>query len=64
MLSMKVLMCKILQNFSVHTDLKFSDIQLSLDILLRNTNGYPVTIRSRERRPTFKREKEDVSVDK
>jgi len=64
MLSMKVLMCKVLQKYSVHTDLKIGDIQLSLNLLLRNANGYPVTIRPRKRRTTFKREKDNASVNK
>ncbi|XP_025415552.1 cytochrome P450 4C1-like isoform X2 [Sipha flava] len=50
MLSMKVLVSTFLRNYSVHTDTKLSDIKLKMDILLRSVHGYPVTIRSRDRR--------------
>lgn len=55
MLSMKVLMSTFLRNYSVHTDIKLSDIKLKLDLLMRSVHGYPVTIRTRDRRPTYKR---------
>ncbi|XP_016664232.1 cytochrome P450 4g15 [Acyrthosiphon pisum] len=54
MLSMKVLVATFLRNYSVHTDCKFNDIKLKLDLLLRSSNGYPVTIRTRDRRPVYK----------
>lgn len=54
MLSMKVLVSTFLRNYSVHTDVKLSDIKLKLDLLMRSANGYPVTIRPRDRRPTYK----------
>ncbi|XP_060849504.1 cytochrome P450 4g1-like [Rhopalosiphum padi] len=54
MLSMKVLVSTFLRNFSVHTDYTFNDIKLKLDLLLRSVNGYPVTIRTRNRRPINK----------
>lgn len=52
---MKVLMSTFLRNYSVHTDIKLSDIKLKLDLLMRSVHGYPVTIRARDRRPTYKR---------
>ncbi|CAH1715439.1 unnamed protein product [Aphis gossypii] len=55
MLSMKVLISTFLRNYSVHTDLKLSDIKLKLDLILRCSNGFPVTIRQRDRRPTYKK---------
>uniref|UniRef100_A0A2S2Q055 Cytochrome p450 n=1 Tax=Sipha flava TaxID=143950 RepID=A0A2S2Q055_9HEMI len=55
MLSMKILISTFLQNFSVYTDTKISDIKFKLDLLMRSANGYPVTIRRRDRRPTYKR---------
>jgi len=55
MLSMKVLVSTFLRNYSVHTDIKLSDIKLKIDVLLRSSNGYPVTIQPRDRRPTHKR---------
>ncbi|KAF0747584.1 cytochrome P450 4C1-like [Aphis craccivora] len=55
MLSMKVLVSTFLRNYSVHTDIKLSDIKLKLDLLMRSSNGYPVTIRKRERKPTYKK---------
>jgi len=53
--SMKVLISTFLRNYSVHTDIKLSDIKLKLDLLIRSSNGYPVTIRQRDRRPTYKK---------
>lgn len=55
MLSMKVLMSMFLRNFTVHTEMKITDIRLKLDLLMRSVNGYPVTIRQRERIPMYKR---------
>ncbi|XP_016658611.1 cytochrome P450 4C1 isoform X3 [Acyrthosiphon pisum] len=54
MLSMKVMMSMFLRNYSVHTNCKFNDIKLKLDLLLRSANGYPVFIQSRDRRPSYK----------
>jgi len=55
MLSMKVLVSTFLRNYSLHTDVKLTDIKLKIDVLLRSSNGYPVTIRQRDRRPTYKK---------
>lgn len=55
MLSMKVLISTFLRDFSIHTDFKITDIKLKLDLLMRSVHGYPVTIRPRDRRPTYKR---------
>lgn len=55
MLSMKILISTFLQNFSIHTDTKLSDIKLKLDLLIRSAHGYPVTIRRRDKIPTYKR---------
>lgn len=60
MLSMKVLISTFLRNYSVHADIKLSDIKLKLDLLMRSVHGYPVTIRPRDRRPTYKRNQIDV----
>lgn len=54
MLSMKVMMSTFLRNYSVHTSCTFNDIKLKLDLLLRSANGYPVTIQTRDRRPSYK----------
>ncbi|XP_050423131.1 cytochrome P450 4C1-like [Adelges cooleyi] len=53
--SMHVFIATFLRNFSVHTTWKMSDIKLRLDLMIRSVNGYPVTIRPRDRRPTYKR---------
>jgi len=57
MMSMKVLVSTFLRNYSVHTDLKLGDIKLKLDLVIRSLNGYPVTIRERDRRPTYHNKK-------
>lgn len=63
MLSMKVLISTFLRNFSVHTDWKLNDIELKLDLLMRSAKGYPVTIKPRDRRPTYKRNpKQSVDI--
>ncbi|KAF0760019.1 Uncharacterized protein FWK35_00004731, partial [Aphis craccivora] len=53
MLSMKVLVSTFLRNYSVHTNIKLSDVKLKVDILMRSANGYPITIQQRDRRPTY-----------
>lgn len=55
MLSMKAIVSTFLRHFSVHTDVKLKDIKLQLGLLIRSVHGYPVTIRPRDRRPTYKR---------
>ncbi|XP_015366846.1 PREDICTED: cytochrome P450 4g15-like [Diuraphis noxia] len=55
MLSMKVTLSTFLRYFSVHTDIKLTDIKLKVDLLIRSVHGYPVTIRPRDKRPTCKR---------
>lgn len=62
MLSMKVLVSTFLRNYSVHTDVKLSDIKLKLDLLMRSANGYPVTIQTRDRRPTYKKNSSKVNL--
>ncbi|CAI6360436.1 unnamed protein product [Macrosiphum euphorbiae] len=52
MLSMKVTVSTFLRHFSVHTDIKLTDIKLKIDLLMRSVHGYPVTIRPRMKRPT------------
>ncbi|VVC45436.1 Hypothetical protein CINCED_3A017723 [Cinara cedri] len=47
LLNITVLLTQILRNFSVHTDLKFSDIKLKFNLTIKSVNGYPVTIRPR-----------------
>ncbi|XP_060860448.1 cytochrome P450 4C1-like [Metopolophium dirhodum] len=54
MLSMKAVVSTFLRHFSVHTDVKLTDIKLTLGLLMRSVHGYPVTIRPRDRRPTYK----------
>jgi cytochrome P450 family 4 len=56
MLSMKVTVSTFLRHFSVHTDIKLTDIRLKIDLLMRSVNGYPVTILPRVKRPTYKRD--------
>ncbi|XP_022175937.1 cytochrome P450 4C1-like [Myzus persicae] len=52
MLSMKVTVSTFLRHFSVHTDIKITDIKLKIDLLMRSVHGYPVTIRPRDIRST------------
>ncbi|XP_060876038.1 cytochrome P450 4C1-like isoform X2 [Metopolophium dirhodum] len=51
MLSMKVTVSTFLRHFSVHTDIKLTDIKLKIDLLMRSVHGYPVKIRPRVKRP-------------
>ncbi|XP_029343853.1 cytochrome P450 4g15-like [Acyrthosiphon pisum] len=53
MMSMKVTVSTFLRHFSVHTDIKLTDIKLKIDLLMRSVHGYPVTIRPRDKRPTY-----------
>jgi len=55
MLSMKVTLSTFLRNFSVHSDMKLTDIKLEIGIMMKSVHGYPVTIQPRDRRPTYKR---------
>lgn len=55
MLSMNVLVSTVLQNYSLHLEIKFIDFKLKIDVLLRSSNGYPVTIRQRDRIPRYKK---------
>lgn len=50
---MKVTVSTFLRHFSVHTDIKLKDIKLKIDLLMRSVHGYPVTIRPRDKRPTY-----------
>lgn len=52
MLSMKIFVCNILRNFSIHTDKKFNDMKFKFDLIMRSVNGYPVTIRPRNKTQT------------
>ncbi|VVC27500.1 Hypothetical protein CINCED_3A009624 [Cinara cedri] len=45
---MTLLISDVLRKFSVHTDMKLSDIKLKLGITLHNTVGFPITIQSRK----------------
>ncbi|VVC31200.1 Cytochrome P450, E-class, group I,Cytochrome P450,Cytochrome P450, conserved site, partial [Cinara cedri] len=45
---MTVLLSDVLRNFSVHTDMKLSDIKLNVGVVLHNTVGFPITIQSRK----------------
>lgn len=54
-LSIKLLVIKFLKHYSVHMDLKLSDIHLEMDLVLKSTKGFPVTIRSREKKNTLHR---------
>jgi len=54
MLKMKVTMSTLLRKFSLHTDMKLTDIKLRLGILMKCVHGYPVTIQPRNKRPTYK----------
>ncbi|XP_015366844.1 PREDICTED: cytochrome P450 4g15-like [Diuraphis noxia] len=53
MWSMKVTVSTFLRNFSVHSDMKLTDIKLKLGLMMRSVHGYPVTIRPRDRRPIY-----------
>nr|UMO80440.1 cytochrome P450 CYP380C40 [Myzus persicae] len=58
MLSMKATLSTFLRNFSVHTDVKLTDIKLKLGLMMRSVHGYPVTIRPRDRRLTYNKRTE------
>lgn len=62
MLSMKVLISMVLRNYKLNTEVKLSDIKLKLDLLMRSVNGYPVTIETRDRRPTWMRNNDNKNV--
>lgn len=51
MMLMKVLVSTFLRNFSIHTELKLCDVKLKMDLLMRSSRGYPVTIQPRNRIP-------------
>ncbi|XP_050545276.1 cytochrome P450 4C1-like isoform X3 [Daktulosphaira vitifoliae] len=53
MLFIKVLLSTFLRNYSVHTKCKMSDIKLKFDFIMKSVHGYQVTIRPRERKPTY-----------
>lgn len=54
MISMKLMICDVLRNFSLHTDTKLSDIRVKMnDAFTRKVGGYPITIRPRDRRPSY-----------
>ncbi|XP_060860449.1 cytochrome P450 4C1-like [Metopolophium dirhodum] len=59
-LSMKVTVSTFLRHFSIHTDIKLTDIKLKLGLLMRSVDGYPVTIRPRDKRPTYKRNQKPI----
>ncbi|XP_050438038.1 cytochrome P450 4C1-like [Adelges cooleyi] len=46
-LSMKLMLVAVLRNYSVHTKVKYSDIELQMDMLAKSAHGYYVTIRPR-----------------
>jgi cytochrome P450 family 4 len=48
---MKLMMVALLRRYSVHTDSKLSDIKLKIDLLAKKADGYPITIRPRNRIP-------------
>ncbi|XP_060848230.1 cytochrome P450 4C1-like isoform X1 [Rhopalosiphum padi] len=49
MISMKLMMVAVLRRYSVHTECKMSEIEMQIDLLAKKANGYPITIRPRER---------------
>ncbi|CAI6354070.1 unnamed protein product [Macrosiphum euphorbiae] len=56
MISMKLMISEVLRNFSVHTDIKLSDVRIKMnDAFTRKVGGYPITVRPRDRRPTYVR---------
>jgi len=55
MLSMKVTVSTFLRHFSVHTDIKLTDVKLKVDLMMRSVHGYPVTILPRDKIPSYKR---------
>lgn len=53
---MKLLVSEVLRNFSVHTDVKLSDVKIKMnDAFTRIVGGYPITIRPRDKRPSYMR---------
>lgn len=48
MLSMKVTISKIIQNYKLETDVTLNDIQLKVDLLLRSANGYKIKLFTRK----------------
>ncbi|VVC26884.1 Cytochrome P450,Cytochrome P450, E-class, group IV,Cytochrome P450, conserved site [Cinara cedri] len=56
MISMKLMVSEVLRNFSVHTDIKLSDVKIKTnDAFTRKVGGYPITILPRDRRPSYVR---------
>ncbi|XP_050438039.1 cytochrome P450 4C1-like [Adelges cooleyi] len=54
MMSMKLLLAEVLRNFSVHTDIKLADVKVKIsDGFTRKVGGYPITIRHRDKRPSY-----------
>ncbi|VVC44950.1 Hypothetical protein CINCED_3A014120 [Cinara cedri] len=51
-MNMTVILATVVRNFSLHTDMKLSDVKLKIDLAARSAQGYPVTIRPRNRRKT------------
>ncbi|XP_075233074.1 cytochrome P450 4C1-like [Lycorma delicatula] len=51
MYSMKTTVSTILRNYTLQTDVKMEDIKLKVDLLMRSSIGYPVTIKPRIRKP-------------
>lgn len=61
MTSMKLLVSDVLRNFSVHTNVKLSEIKLKMnDAFTRKVGGYPITIRPRDKRPSYLRNSQVV----
>lgn len=56
MITMKMMVAEVLRNFSVHTDVAQSDIRVKMtDAFTRNAGGYPIAVRTRDRRPSYAR---------
>lgn len=50
--SVTVIVVKILQNFSVYTDVKLSDIKLKASLTQQSVNGFHIKIRPRNKKST------------
>ncbi|XP_050530172.1 cytochrome P450 4C1-like [Daktulosphaira vitifoliae] len=56
MMAMKLLISEVLRNFSIHTDIKLPDIKVKMsDGFIRKIGGYPITIRIRDKKPSYLR---------
>lgn len=49
MLSMKVTLSKVILNYKLTTDVKYNDIKLKVDVVLRSADGYMIKLYHRKK---------------